>query len=300
MADSITTKSVYNLITGSKGKLDAIYPALLAIINNIAPRIRNLGGSASTKIIQLFSTMSSPSFLLANESNHHLLQSLLETINAIIEHQYESKSSLIQFRSCSNGSLRIDNGTFIFGVLRAHKHFYALRDFAIEGGKAELERNAQLRKELAEDPLRLMYSPSRNVSTESLRSSMRARPPLLSNVPEDSSNFAIGDDDDDDDSDDEVRPIPTPSSRASEDQSRRTSIADSVDDAVPLQTRGMSEKARGKLPAHQLSFVRHNSSASLSSMAMASYRQNGSFEPDATWVSSTCLCLLVLAGKIKP
>jgi len=106
---------------------------------------------------------------------------------------------------------------------------------------------------------------------------------MLSNVPEDGGNFAIGNDDD---SDDETRPIPTPSSRASEDISRRTSISESVDDAVPMQTRGLSEKARGKLPAHQLSFVRHNSNASLSSMAIASYRQNGSFEPDAAWVGT--------------
>jgi hypothetical protein len=35
--------------------------------------------------------MSSPSFLLANETNHVLLRSLLEAINAIVEHQYSSE-----------------------------------------------------------------------------------------------------------------------------------------------------------------------------------------------------------------
>ena len=34
--------------------------------------------------------MSSPGFLLANDSNHDLLRSLLESMNAIIEHQYSS------------------------------------------------------------------------------------------------------------------------------------------------------------------------------------------------------------------
>lgn len=38
--------------------------------------------------------MSSPGFLLANESNHDLLRSLLESMNAIIEHQYISKFQL--------------------------------------------------------------------------------------------------------------------------------------------------------------------------------------------------------------
>ena len=32
--------------------------------------------------------MSSPSFLLANETNHNLLQSLLQSLNAIIEHHF--------------------------------------------------------------------------------------------------------------------------------------------------------------------------------------------------------------------
>lgn len=44
--------------------------------------------------MQLFSSMSSPSFLLANDSNHSLLHSLLEAMNAILEHQYKSESSL--------------------------------------------------------------------------------------------------------------------------------------------------------------------------------------------------------------
>lgn len=39
-------------------------------------------------MLHLFVLMSSPGFLLANETNHLLLQSLLEAMNAIIEHQY--------------------------------------------------------------------------------------------------------------------------------------------------------------------------------------------------------------------
>lgn len=84
-------QSIYNIITTSQGKLTAIYPALLAVINNIAAYLENLSASASSKLLQLFSSMSSPSFLLANEGNHNLLQSLLESMNAIIEHQFISE-----------------------------------------------------------------------------------------------------------------------------------------------------------------------------------------------------------------
>src|SRR5690348_15871075 len=66
-----------------------MYPALLAILNNIAAYVQNLGRAPSSKLLRLFASMSSPSFLLANDNNHTLLHSLLEAINATVEHQYE-------------------------------------------------------------------------------------------------------------------------------------------------------------------------------------------------------------------
>ena len=90
----LTGKSIHTLITSSKGKLDAIYPSLLATINNIAPYAEHLNAQASSKLLQLFASMSSPSFLLANETNYSLLQSLLESMNAIIEHQYRGKQDI--------------------------------------------------------------------------------------------------------------------------------------------------------------------------------------------------------------
>jgi hypothetical protein len=75
----------------SQGKLTAVYPALLAVINNIAAYLENISAATSSKLLQLFASMSSPGFLLSNDSNHDLLRSLLESMNAIIEHQYSSK-----------------------------------------------------------------------------------------------------------------------------------------------------------------------------------------------------------------
>lgn len=79
-------------MTTSKGKLDAVYPALLAIINNIGAYVQHLSPATCSRIIQLFSSMSAPSFLLANETNHALLSLLLEFINAVLEHQFTSES----------------------------------------------------------------------------------------------------------------------------------------------------------------------------------------------------------------
>jgi hypothetical protein len=80
------------LITTSKGKLNAVYPALLAVINNLAPYVENLSPETCSKILQLFSSMAAPSFLLANETNHALLASILESINAILEHKFTGMS----------------------------------------------------------------------------------------------------------------------------------------------------------------------------------------------------------------
>lgn len=77
-------------MTTSKGKLYAVYPALLAILNNIAAYVEGLSPATCSRILQLFTSMSAPSFILANETNHTLLRSLLEFINAIIEHQFTS------------------------------------------------------------------------------------------------------------------------------------------------------------------------------------------------------------------
>ncbi|KAL3423034.1 high-temperature-induced dauer-formation protein [Phlyctema vagabunda] len=253
--------SIYNIITTSQGKLTAIYPALLAVINNIAAYIENLNASASSKLLQLFSLMSSPSFLFANDSNHDLLQSLLESMNAIIEHQYAK------------------NPTFIYALLRNKKKFEALRTFTLESEQEEIDRRKRTRKERASEDL----LDSRRTSVDSGIQSPTGshhRPSSLTDVPEEDT-FAIGDDDSDDD-DDEPTPAPTPNEAAS----RASSVSSSIDDAVPIQLRGMSEKARGKMPAGMPTFSRQNSTTSLSSYATAGFSTNGAFEPTALWIES--------------
>ncbi|TVY52359.1 Ubp5-interacting protein [Lachnellula cervina] len=195
--------SIYNIITTSQGKLSAIYPALLAVINNVAAYLENLSASASSKLLQLFSLMSSPGFLLANDSNHDLLTSLLESMNAIIEHQYSR------------------NPDFIYAVLRNKKRFEALRHFTLESGQQEIERRNRRRKEHANDPSD--FSDSRRGSADSLRSPTlsHSRAPELSDVPEEGT-FAIGDDEDGDDSDDDG-PTPAPSTPTEEPSRARQS-----------------------------------------------------------------------------
>ncbi|KAH7413795.1 high-temperature-induced dauer-formation protein-domain-containing protein [Phaeosphaeria sp. MPI-PUGE-AT-0046c] len=262
-ADYVIT-SIYTLLTTSKGRLDAVYPALLAILNNIAAYVQNIGRATSSKLLQLFASMSSPSFLFANENNHTLLQSLLEVLNAMIEHQYQHNPNLI------------------YAIVRSRKRFQALRDFTLESGQEELERQNQQRKDSIADL-------QRTNSIDSIRSPTVSRTPTLGNVPEENSAFAIGDDDDDD-SDADV-PSATEPPQSPSGASRAASTASSIDESVPLQVRGMSEKARGKMPVGQPTFSRTNSMTSLSNVATPALATNEFFTPSATWVS--CMSLLV-------
>ncbi len=69
-------------------------------------------------------------------------------------------------------------------------------------------------------------------------------------------------------------------------------MASLVDEPLPSQLRGMSEKARGKMPAGQPTFLRQNSSTSLSSHYASLMSPTGTFEPSAQWVGLfVCLAL---------
>lgn len=262
--------SIHTLITGSKGKLDAIYPALLAIINNIAPYAQHLSIMTSSKLLQLFVSMSAPSFLLANETNHSLLQSLLESINAVVEHQYTTNPNLI------------------YAILKSKRRIEALRAFTLESGQQEIERMARRRKEILSGASEAVTSPSRvDLGDNTTRNTpSRSNSTSLSDVPEEEGTFAIGDSEDSDDDLDQ----PTPSqSSPSLRNSRTPSVASSADDSMPIQLRGMSEKARGKMPVGSSSFSRQNSTTSVTSNNVASpVRTTGptDFTPTTFWIDS--------------
>jgi hypothetical protein len=247
--------SIHTLITGSKGKLEAIYPALLAIISNMAAYTQHLSMPTCGRLMQLFASMSTPSFLLANDSNHALLQSLLESINTVVEHQYTTNPNLV------------------YSILKSRKKVEALRIFTLEGGQQELETIARQQKEGTSVPSASLTSPARTSEEE-------FGPPSRSSTVQDET-FTIGDSDD---SDNEGQATPSQSS-TSVHNSRAPSVASSTaGDEVPIQLRGMSEKARGKLPVGAQSFARQNSSASLSSPSAFSSR--GGFVPTTDWLES--------------
>ena len=168
----------------------------------------------------------------------------------------------------------------------SRKRFEALRSFTLESGREEIEFLKQQKKDAANgtDSANSPTRRSRNSSLDSIRSPQIARAPTLSNVPEERSAFAIGDDEDSEEDEDQDMSRTLSLSSPSNHHSRSPSVSSSTDEPLPTQLRGMSEKARGKMPAGQPSFSRQNSTTSLNGHPTTITSPNLSFDPTAEWV----------------
>jgi hypothetical protein len=178
-----------------------------------------------------------------------------------------------------------ENPRFLAEVLKSRKRFEALRAFTLESGREEIERLHQRRKD-GLDGADTVQSPTRSLrsstSADGARSPPGPRGSSLSNVPEEGDTFTIGDDED---SDEEHDTQPTPSQPSPPSPgSRAASRPSSADDTVPAQLRGMSEKARGKLPADRPYFQRISSTTSINSNATATSATAAGFTPSPEWV----------------
>lgn len=175
----------------------------------------------------------------------------------------------------------------MFAILKYRKRFEAVREFTLESGQQEIERQNERRK--AESAAQeSVSSPILSATEDDPHVSSGARSPL-GRIPEENSPFAIGGDDESDDERDEPK-APSQASQSVQ-SSRRPSMSSVVDESVPLQLRGMSEKARGKMPAGQPSFSRQNSMTSQSSMSAALLTSPSGFTPTVAWVSPSSIVI---------
>ena len=170
-----------------------------------------------------------------------------------------------------------ENRRFVELIMKNRKRFEALRDFTLEGASAEVDRMTMEKKDAG--ALAGVRSP-RNSSMDSARSPVNMRSASLEDVPEDGA-FAIGDDENDED-ENEVQSDHGMSISGS-------TSSNTMENAVPLQTRRMSEKARGKQPIGQSQFSRsssqNTSSTSLNMLDTSQFNnQQHPFMPTQSWV----------------
>lgn len=82
-------------ITNKHTNLNILVPTFLNCINNIAPYTINICYQAAASLVQLCAAIANPSFLFANESNHNHLESVLKSMNLMIECHFASNRNLV-------------------------------------------------------------------------------------------------------------------------------------------------------------------------------------------------------------
>lgn len=172
-----------------------------------------------------------------------------------------------------------ENPNFVYSILRSHKRFENLRSFTLESGQDEI--NSQNRSQKDANEL------TETESVRSLSMDTSRRTSHEQGVP-DPDQFAIGDSDDDEGGDQGPR-TDRRQSQGSNSRSPTEPRGASIDESLPIQLRGMSEKARGKLPVGTLS--RQNSVLSISSQPSIATHPPGHFSPTPEWVCHVSMSL---------
>ena len=86
---------LHKLIVSGLEKLSALYSCFLTIICNVSPYCKSFGSAAAVKLVNLLQLFVSPRFLYASEGNHVYVGMLLETLNNIVQYQYEGNGHVI-------------------------------------------------------------------------------------------------------------------------------------------------------------------------------------------------------------
>ncbi|KAI8098903.1 high-temperature-induced dauer-formation protein-domain-containing protein [Halteromyces radiatus] len=121
--------SIVNLIASTHGGLSSLYPAFILTIANVSPYLKNLSVASASKLITLFNSVSSPGFMLADDSNHRLTGYMLEIFNNIIQYHFAN------------------NPNVIYAIVRNHTRFEKLFNFTLSSGLAEIEHHRRLKEE---------------------------------------------------------------------------------------------------------------------------------------------------------
>lgn len=86
---------LHKMIVSGLDKLSALYNCFLTIICNVSPYCKCLGTVAAVKILNLFQLFVSPRFLYATETNSVYVSLILETLNNIVQYQYEGNVNIV-------------------------------------------------------------------------------------------------------------------------------------------------------------------------------------------------------------
>jgi hypothetical protein len=86
---------LHDLLLCKNIMLLSLYDVILTIIVNVSPYVKSMSSVGAGRLMHLFEVFATKKFLLANETNHHLVFFLLETANNLIQYQYEGNHHFV-------------------------------------------------------------------------------------------------------------------------------------------------------------------------------------------------------------
>jgi len=131
----------HKIITSGHARLQPLFDCLLTVLCNVSPYIKSMSMVAACKLVHLVEAFSTPWFLLSSPTNHHLVYFLLETLNNIIQYQFDGNYNLIYtiirkrsvFHNLAN--LPVDSGAIhkILKKKKVVKRKSSQNDISMEG-----------------------------------------------------------------------------------------------------------------------------------------------------------------------
>ena len=102
----------HDLLLAINPPLVGLYGLLMTVLVNVSPYLKGLGYTAANRLVHIVETFSSSAFLFAAPDNYELLFILLETINNLVQYQFEGNTHLVY----------ATNSPTHFGVLLTRGH----------------------------------------------------------------------------------------------------------------------------------------------------------------------------------
>ncbi|KAH9447158.1 hypothetical protein Pst134EA_029202 [Puccinia striiformis f. sp. tritici] len=132
---SVIFSTISSASSPSPGVSDGVnnhstFTSLILCLTNLSPFFKDLNSLSSNSLSKLFLILSTPSFLLKEESNVKLLYYVLECFNNIIHYQMP------------------DNPHLIYSIIKVHQRIESLGKFTLKEGIKEIERAQQKRRSL--------------------------------------------------------------------------------------------------------------------------------------------------------
>ncbi|KAF9818909.1 hypothetical protein IEO21_02447 [Rhodonia placenta] len=254
--------AIYAMVATTSGALTSLYPAFIIALSNSAPYFKNLSITSSTRLVQLFTAFSNPSFLLSDEGHPRLLFFMLETFNAVL------------LRNLS------ENPNLVYGILHAHKTFEDLGTFTLVRGLREIRRIQQAKEERARTAGGAVDKGKNKAIDQEEEQPQDEKARLLRSESNSSADLHSQSDPTED-------PAEAPQSSSEEDPATIRPLMSPTATEHPGFNRSRSEpseKARGKMRAAGRS-LSLDVSGSLESVAATAVGRNG-FVPTQEWVTS--------------